>query len=218
MVRRLALIAALAAVVLGASSAAGEEPPLAVKQPTGYRDYCGQTRTCPRGGVPAGLWRPLRLPTLGPSVPCPVSAGHDHPPWTRALGSGRIYVTFGNHDRLEFRDPPYPFFAGTGWNGAKAGWISAKAYRGPVVIRGARIDAPGELAFYGHTKSRRPVAALQFAPQAMKPNGSGTQGGYRWWGGYVALKAAGCYAVQIDGSSFSTILVFRADRVNAASR
>lgn len=139
------------------------------------------------------------------------------PPWAKVLRSGPIYVSFGARSDLRLHEPPAPFFADTGWNGGKVGWISAKSYTGPVVIRGARIDAPGELAFHGHTRRRRPVTALQFAPQAMNPNGSGVMSGYRWWGGTIWVKSAGCYALQVDGTSFSTSIVFEVTSPDIAS-
>ena len=38
-------------------------------------------------------------------------------------------------------------YAGTGWPGMKVIWRLSPAYAGPVLLRGARIDGPGELRF-----------------------------------------------------------------------
>lgn len=89
-----------------------------------------------------------------------------------------------------------------GWRGQKAPWIAAPRYRGPILIRGARIDAPGEIRFArDHGEHAR--ALYQRRGQGVQPNG------WRGWPGALLVRTPGCYALQVDGTSFSTVIVIR---------
>jgi hypothetical protein len=72
-------------------------------------------------------------------------------------------------------------------------------------VRGQRIDGDGHLGFSG-IASRRPFDALQFAA------GQATlrAGGVLSWGIDVWI-SPGCYALQIDGPTFSRVVVFRVE-------
>jgi hypothetical protein len=35
-------------------------------------------------------------------------------------------------------------------------------------------------------------------------------GGWRLWSGYARLRSPGCYGLQVDGSTFSEVIIFRA--------
>jgi hypothetical protein len=114
---------------------------------------------------------------------------------------------------LRFDYPPDPRseFAGSVWGGQKVLWFVAPRYRGPVLIRGARLDAADELRF---ERGLVPPAELRIEV--------GEKGGYppgfplvgqRYRPSYTRLRAAGCYAYQVDGTSFSYAVVFRAEVV-----
>jgi hypothetical protein len=79
----------------------------------------------------------------------------------------------------------------------------AVARDAPVLIRGRRIDKPGVVGFGG---SQPALVDPQFAPGAT-PTGAD---GIREWPGATWIKAPGCYAWQIDGTTFSSVVVFRA--------
>ena len=100
---------------------------------------------------------------------------------------------------LLFPYPPDPYsdFAGSLWSGAKVLWFVAPRYRGPVLIRGGRLEQPGRLRF-----ERGKVPPLEMRIQKAK--------GPRDRPSYTRLRAPGCYAYQIDGTTFSRIVVFQA--------
>jgi hypothetical protein len=90
------------------------------------------------------LGRPLHLPRLAKGAPCRVSHGEAASKLGRGLarmpvaGTGPVYL-------MSVGDDP----AGSlgiaradlqGWRGQKAPWIASPRYRGPILIRGARID------------------------------------------------------------------------------
>jgi len=193
------------------AGAAAEQTPIPLKAPSGYRDYCGRHRGCPRGGVPQALWRPLHLPTLAPSASC--SAATPRTVTKRiapVLGSGPVYFSAGAYnptDRATMKTlpPDTSIAAGTGWTVAKAPLVAKKTLRQPLVVRGGRIDRPGELGFTGYGV-QRPFSALQFPPSFAIDLGA-----FKAYGISVWAATPGCYALQIDGATFSRIIVFRVE-------
>jgi hypothetical protein len=96
-------------------------------------------------------------------------------------------------------------FIGSAWNGARVTWIAQPSYKGPVLIRGARTDSGGAVGFgEGHV----PLDELQLlasGQQAPPPPPGG-----RSWLSFTRVRAPGCYAYQVDGTSFSRVIAFRA--------
>jgi hypothetical protein len=87
-------------------------------------------------------------------------------------------------------------FIGSPWSGARVTWTAASSYAGPILIRGRQLDGPSAVGFgEGHV----PYDELQFPP-----------GGTRQWPTFTRIRAPGCYAYQVDGTSFSTVIVFKA--------
>jgi hypothetical protein len=83
-------------------------------------------------------------------------------------------------------------------------WIVNSSYMGPVLIRGEQLDGPHAVGF---SLGDGPAAYtdLQFPP--------GKRYGYqRWqeWPSATRLQASGCYAYQVDGITFSEVIIFRA--------
>lgn len=122
-----------------------------------------------------------------------------------AQGPGPIYpVGPGPHGVLSIAAPTsqgslYP----AGWDGQKVLWIAAPAYTGPVLIRGIQLGGNSPVAFQLGDGSPA-LPDMQFPPQ----NASAT--GWRNWPSATLLKTPGCYAWQIDGTTFSTVVVFKA--------
>ncbi len=84
-------------------------------------------------------------------------------------------------------------------------WSSAPSYTGPVLIRGRQLGGPGAVGF---GEGRVPYDELQLLAQGMSaPRGPG---GGREWLSFTRVRSPGCYAYQVDGTSFSTVVVFRA--------
>jgi hypothetical protein len=168
----------------------------------------------------AKLRRPLHLPTVAADKPCPVSgfARFDFAKYEvgRGIGPGPAYpIGFTQPGSiLEFVYPPDPKseFAGSAWSGQKVLWFVAPSYRGPVLIRGRRLDGPEILRF---ERGKVPPVELHI------PRGTNVVGnpgvfeqGQRYRPSYTRLRAPGCYAYQIDGTSFSHVVVFRAALVS----
>lgn len=117
----------------------------------------------------------------------------------KALKAGPVYARVeGGPPRVTFSDPRH----------IETDWISRDSYRGPLLVRGARIDSPGRLRF-GSTKNPRTALYL--------PAGSGRPWGAlagmipRAWRAAavpISVRRPGCYAVQIDGFGFSYTLSF----------
>jgi hypothetical protein len=103
-----------------------------------------------------------------------------------------------------FPPPQNSLAAGTGWSVDKTPFVRKRSFSGPFVIRGGRIDGPGLLGFSG---GPRPFEALQFVAGRSGAEAAGLRG----WPTFVWMTTPGCYAVQIDGKSFSRIIVFRVE-------
>jgi hypothetical protein len=160
--------------------------PAGLTQTTGYGTYELCSSGC-SGGVPASLRRPLKLPQTGSGGSCPVSPG-----------SGPVKPL--NAAQLSLQS-----FIGSSWQAARVTWASAPSYTGPVLIRGRQLGGAGAVGFgEGHV----PYDELQLlAPGSQAPP---APGGGRAWLSYTRVRSAGCYAYQVDGTSFSTVIVFRA--------
>ena len=179
-----------------------------------------QTRLAPRAllrtleedGVPTAtrawpaLRRPLRIPRVDASAPCPVAQGHTvSPSFGVALGVGPVYpVGLGESATLPFVYPVRPdqVWYPSEWSGNKVLWVGAPTYRGPVLIRGRQLDGPNLVRFENGTL---PPAELR-----LDPLGGSAPGGWQHRPTYTRVRAPGCYAYQVDGTTFSRVVVFRA--------
>ena len=160
--------------------------PAGLTQSTGYGTYELCASGC-SGSVPTALRRALRLPHIASGAPCPASRGNGP---VKPLGSAPLALT--------------PFI-GSAWRGGRVTWTSARSYTGPVLIRGAELGGPGALGF---GEGRVPYDELQLLASGM---GAGSPpGGGREWLSFTRVRSPGCYGYQVDGTSFSTVIVFRA--------
>jgi hypothetical protein len=156
------------------------------------------------------LYRPLEIPRLAQGSTCPVSAVASSVPWERfgiasGLGRGPAYPVLGG-DTLELRAPES--FESRRWGGQKVFWFVLPRYRGPVLIRGRQLDGPYRVRFQNGDV---PPAELRIAP-GQSVYWSGQPDRSRGAPSYTRLRAPGCYGYQIDGTSFSRVIVFRALR------
>jgi hypothetical protein len=123
------------------------------------------------------------------------------------LGRGPVYPVLGGAIAVSFAYPPArgSNFAGSRWGGQKVLWVGAPASAGPVLIRGRQLDGPRAVGFGA---GGVPVDEMQLlASGATSP---GEPPGWREWPSYTRLRAGGCYGYQVDGRSFSTVVVIRA--------
>lgn len=149
--------------------------------------------------MPARLRRPLRLPLLASGGSCPTAtAGRVNPSYGIALGHGPAYP-------VPFRQATLHFDHGRsagGWIYVKVLWIVSTGYRGPVLVRGHQLDGTNWLGF---ATGRHPLAELQIPPAR-----TGSAKGWRAFPSYTRVRAGdGCYAYQIDGTTFSKALAFQ---------
>jgi hypothetical protein len=120
------------------------------------------------------------------------------------LGYGSTATT------LVFQWPPLEKqtdFYGSGWSGNKVLWWVTSTYDGPVLIRGRQLDGNERLRF----DNGRPPA-LEIRMPAGK--GYAPWNGARGRGSYTRVRAEGCYGYQVDGTTFSRVIVIQARRVN----
>jgi hypothetical protein len=146
--------------------------------------------------IPRRLRRPLHLPRIAPGSPCPVSGRHSvNSLYGPALGSGPVYpAAFDKQSTLYFGGASFP----PPWTGNRVLWIVGDSYRGPVLIRGHQLGGRWWVGFEG---GKRPASELRL--DARRP-------GWKDFPTYTRVRVAGCYAYQIDGTSFSRVVVFRA--------
>jgi hypothetical protein len=158
------------------------------------------------------LRRPLHLPVVAAGSRCPVSRVDDRVPWQRirifggsGIGPGPVYPGLGATSGLlnAVKDTQY----GGPWQGQKVFWYVAPSYRGRVLIRGRRLDGPGWLGFNG---TRVPKDELRIESYDTV-SWSGQPSHSRGIPSGVRALSSGCYGAQIDGKTFSTVVVFTID-------
>jgi hypothetical protein len=155
------------------------------------------------------LHRPLHLPALA-SGHCPASKEAPEAAGKRyvmdgAIGSGPVYPILGRPGLLAFLRPDE---WGRGpWAGQKVLWFVRPDYRGPVLIRGRRLGGPQWMRF---DDGASPPAEIRIEP-GETVTWTGQVPGSRGRPSYVRVRAAGCYGVQIDGTTFSRVVVFPID-------
>lgn len=174
------------------------------------------------GGSPprdpfAALRRPLHLPTRAGGT-CPVSRWHTiSRAFAPALGAGPVYpIGFDADSTLELRYPPPAGsqFAGSRFGGQKTLWVARRSYKGPILVRGRRLDGSSPLRF--DLGGGRLLRELRF-PARSSNAGSTGGAGWRQFPTHTRLRAGGCYAFQVDGTTFSRVVVFRATVTEPAS-
>jgi hypothetical protein len=149
--------------------------------------------------------RPSRLPALASGSPCPTTPGRSlDPALVEVVGDGPVYVALGLEDTLYFA--PAKNFGSQEWAGQKTIWAIQPGYAGPVLVRGRQLDGPNELRFGGGDV---PSAELLFrAPGEARPD---PPNGWTYEIDNTRVRAPGCYAYQLDGETFSEVVIFRAE-------
>jgi hypothetical protein len=169
----------------------------------------------PLGASPtpwAKLHRPLHLPRIAPGAVCPVSRVDPRIDWERVkfpgspgIGRGPVYPGLGSTGGRLTARPDLQY--GGPWAGEKVFWYVRPSYRGRVLIRGRRLDGPQRLGFNGHSQ---PARELRIEPwnsvswEGQPPTSRGRPSDMR-------VRASGCYGVQIDGTTFSRVVVIAVD-------
>jgi hypothetical protein len=154
------------------------------------------------------LHRPLDVPRLAPGAACPVSrvdrsvdfAGFGIAP---GLGRGPAYPVGLGRGTLELAPPEN--FQSRRWGGQKVLWFVHARYRGPLLVRGRQLDGPNGVRF---ERGDVPPRELRVAV-GESVHWSGQPAGSRGKPSFTRLRAPGCYGYQIDGTTFSRVIVFR---------
>jgi len=150
------------------------------------------------------LERPLHLPALGRGGRCPASKLAPQITGQKygvggGLGSGPVYPILGRAGLVAyFRSDLGP------WAGQKVLWFVLPDYVGPVLIRGRRLGGTQLMRFDNGTN---PAVEIRIAP-GETVTWTGQVPGSRGRPSEVRVRVPGCYGVQIDGTSFSTVVVF----------
>lgn len=220
--RALLRVALAPALVLAACSSGGlnirttERRPLprtGMPQWARYRQACEResdvcTTPGPTGSIPKALSRPLRFPAIAASRRCPRSPGHfvSTPDFAAvALGHGPVRIAVDNAGDLRHGEVNLPAAREFGgWYGIKTHFFSLPAYQGPFIVRAARIDSGGDVRLGASPEYR---TALVVPPG---PTDNGTQG-WREVPYFTFVRGPGCYAWQLDGLTFSEVVIARVD-------
>jgi hypothetical protein len=160
------------------------------------------TATSALGGDPwSALHRPLHLPSVAPGANCPAATEHSlSTDFPNVLGDGPVYMQgLWSHGTYSIEGAA----STQGYYALKVLWASRPDYTWPILIRGQQVDGTGLLRFG--------LNAQQLLAELELPTGSGGSATNGWgeWPSYTMLGAPGCYAYQVDGQTFSEVIVFR---------
>jgi len=155
------------------------------------------------------LHRPLHLPELNPGDACPVSPVDSSVDWEQTgifggsgTGRGPAYPGLGGADGTVYVNEPRD-----GWYGGKVFWYVSAEYGGRVLIRGQELKGPGHVRFSERSPRRR--SELRIGPRDTV-RWQGQSDGARGVPSGTYVKRPGCYGYQVDGATFSRVVVFRA--------
>lgn len=146
----------------------------------------------------------LHLPTLARGAACPVEQEKRvSPDLGLALGDGPVYPA-GPWQHGTYN------YAGTavssdGWYYLKVLWASEPHFQGQALIRGHQLDGANDLRF-GEGAGSPAEPELHYVADGS----SATSGGWSNLPSYTRVRAPGCYAYQVDSTSFSEVIVFEA--------
>lgn len=156
------------------------------------------------GALPPKLIRPLHF-LSATTGRCPATAGRyvttpDFGSWT--LGTGPVRVGVLNPGDLRHGKIHMGTRGASGWHGIKTHFFSVPSYQGPFLVRAKRLDRSGPIRIGASPRQAAPLVV----PPGPTPNGSS---GWREIPYFTFVKAPGCYGWQIDGRTFSSIIVAR---------
>lgn len=164
------------------------------------------------GSVPEAMRRPLQLAPVGSDGRCPVTQGGRYEGADFAgirLGSapvGAIISPSGPAASSLAKQGVLVFerYRKTSWYAVKTLWFSEPDYQGPVLMRAGQLDGERRLAF-----GEEPASYERQIPPGSAVSTEVTEG-FRSWPGGMYVKAPGCYGVQVDGETFSSVIAFSA--------
>ena len=141
----------------------------------------------------------LRLPSLAAGAACPVTPAVPITTFVGPVaGPGTVY-SIGN--RIFYsRAPDGSLFT-------KVAWLSRPDYKDAALIRGARIDASGDVRFQA---GGGPLTGELRFEYDTGTRSQGSEEGWRFLPSTVVIDGPGCYAFQVDGVDWSLTIVMDA--------
>lgn len=153
--------------------------------------------------------RHLDFPAVASLAACPVTPGRQiDPSLGLAAGTGPLSIVLVQPDGEVAYEPAAQWGDSLGWGGMPLTlWLFPVTFSGPVLVRGRRLDASGQVAFNQPGGSLEAAAQFAVPPGAPVSDGSGYQaiGNY-----YMRFNAPGCYGLQVDWLGGAERIIFRA--------
>ena len=183
------------------AQACAYEPDVCVAAPS------GQGQPFP-GPIPVVLERPLHLPPLRPGQVCPTTAGvqvNSPVGIGTALGKGAVRPLIAMAGDLSHGVTDVAKSGGS--LRFKTDWIVMPGYQGPVVIRAEAVGHRGVVRFSLDGPPNLGPLVIPSGPTANDIDSWRAAPGETW------LTGSGCYAWQVDGLTFSNVIVFRTGHI-----
>jgi hypothetical protein len=101
-----------------------------------------------------------------------------------------------------------------GWYGIKTLWVVKPRFREtPILVRGGGMAGGGRLRFAiegwgGLAKTASLPDGTSIGAELHLEGGFGSEPGWRHYPTTTFFRRAGCYAFQVDGRDFSSVIVF----------
>jgi hypothetical protein len=151
------------------------------------------------------LKRPLHIPRLIPGAPCPISSLASKVDFRsygvgQGVGTGPVYPAPFSPDPTQ---PLNDYTVPPGWHGGKHAFLTVPRYQGPALVRGSQLDGP-EVVTFASNEIRGAPSLADPKPELRLP--AGTRSVVHT---FFFLTPPACYAYQIDGTTFSKIVVFK---------
>jgi hypothetical protein len=144
--------------------------------------------------------RPLTDLRVTPGEACPVTTETGQVGRWAGLGPGPAYP-MGTHSVITVLFPP-PEGWGVEWSGTKRVWLLDTRYTSRALVRGRQLDGPNELRFV-HGYPGFTAAKILNPVRELRIEGNDAPS-------LTRVRAPGCYAYQVDGRTFSYLVVFEA--------
>lgn len=168
--------------------------------------------------IPPTVWntlraRPVRLPMLPPGAVCPAAQGRAvHASYGPAIGDGPVYIVgMGTDGVLHAVRPAAGSRGAAAWGYQFTLFVIDPNYQGPILARGAQIDGGHPLLFNGGLDQLNGFSPETITLLSQLRLESGPGFGLPWptFPSDLRMLTPGCYAIQLDGATFSEVIIFR---------
>ena len=167
---------------------------------------------------PTVLRRPLRLPQIAAGQRCPLTKGTNTSAGYK-LGAGPVHLIL---DAARDARGVYHYGPSALYNRFRliaARWIIESDAKGAIFLHGARLDAHQGVWFLPTVGSRNmyrttavgELPAIEIYRWLLLPAQNTTHGQAELDGG-TATRGSGCFGIQVDGPSFTSVIVFSLER------